>query len=244
MKLFLRIVFVFAGLCSVGLASVVAATDASALGAWRLQGGRAEHVLIVTDGYWSRTVYDREARQFLRTFGGTYWASGDNVEGKIEFDSQDRARVGEFFRTTVNVDGDVLRMPREEGGEEVWERIDDGRRALAGTWRITGRMVDGTFSEMPLRARRTLKILSGTRFQWVAINVETGEFSGTGGGTYTFESGRYTENIEFFSRDSSRVGAQLAFDGEVNGDTWRHRGRSSRGDPIDETWERFATASN
>ena len=218
-------------------------SESFALGAWRLQE-RAEHVLIVTEGYWSRTVFDREARQFVRTFGGTCWVSGEHVEGKIEFDSQDRTRVGEFFRTTVSVSGDILRMPREGGGEEVWERIDRGDQSLAGTWRITGRVVDGTFSEMPLRARRTLKILSGTRFQWVAINVETGEFSGTGGGTYTFENGRYTENIEFFSRDNSRVGAQLAFEGEVSGDTWRHRGRSSRGDPIDETWERFVPVGN
>lgn len=58
-------------------------------------------------------------------------------------------------------------------------------------------------------ARKTIKILSGTRFQWAAINSETGEFFGTGGGNYTFKDGKYTENIEYFSRDASRVGASL-----------------------------------
>jgi hypothetical protein len=81
---------------------------------------------------------------------------------------------------------------------------------------------------MQLGARRTLKILTGTRFQWAAINIETKEFFGTGGGRYTFENGKYTEHIEFFSRDSSRVGASLGFDGKIESGAWHHSGLSSR----------------
>ena len=87
-------------------------------------------------------------------------------------------------------------------------------------------------------ARKTVKILSSTRFQWVAINTETKEFFGTGGGTYTFTNGKYTENIEFFSRDSSRVGASLNFNGSVTKKVWTHKGLSSRGEPIHEEWMR------
>lgn len=83
-----------------------------------------------------------------------------------------------------------------------------------------------------------MKILTGTRFQWVAINQETGEFFGSGGGTYTFDNGTYTEKIEFFSRDSSRIGAELSFKGSVNGNNWDHSGKSSKGDPIHEVWTR------
>ena len=63
--------------------------------------------------------------------------------------------------------------------------------------------------------RKTMKILSGTRFQWIAYNTETKAFMGTGGGTYTTLDGKYTENIGFFSRDDSRVGASLQFDYEL-----------------------------
>ena len=83
-----------------------------------------------------------------------------------------------------------------------------------------------------------MKILSGTRFQWIAYNTETKEFFGTGGGTYTFVDGKYTEHIEFFSRDSTRVGASLSFDGKVEGNNWHHSGLSSRGEPIHEIWTR------
>lgn len=80
--------------------------------------------------------------------------------------------------------------------------------------------------------------MSGTRFQWAAINPETKEFFGTGGGTYTFVNGKYTENIEFFSRDNSRVGASLSFKGEVKDGQWHHSGNSSTGNPIYEIWSR------
>src|SRR5690606_36719009 len=101
-----------------------------------------------------------------------------------------------------------------------------------------GRMQEGKIVLNPPRARKTLKVLTGTRFQWAAINAETKEFFGTGGGTYTFSNGKYTENIEYFSRDSSRVGASLAFDGKIEGDLWHHSGLSSAGAPIYEIWKR------
>ena len=62
--------------------------------------------------------------------------------------------------------------------------------------------------------------------------------SGTGGGTYTTRDGKYTEIIEFFSRDNSRVGASLTFDFALENGAWRHKGKSSKGEPIDEVWTR------
>jgi hypothetical protein len=115
-------------------------------------------------------------------------------------------------------------------------RLDDGEDNLAGVWRITGRMVDGKLNAIQRRDRKTLKLLSATRFQWMAINPATKEFFGTGGGIYTFKDGKYTEHIEFFSRDNSRVGASLTFDGAVKHGVWNHSGKSSKGDPINEIW--------
>ena len=80
--------------------------------------------------------------------------------------------------------------------------------------------------------------MSSSRFQWTAINTETGEFFGTGGGYYTFKDGKYTEHIEFFSRDASRVGSSLTFDAELKNGDWHHSGMSSKGDPIYEIWSR------
>lgn len=207
-------------------------------GAWQI-AGTPEQVMIVTPNYWTQAIHDREQKKFIRTFGGTHRTNGEACELIIEFDSQAPQRVGERSTVGVKVEGASLRVIHPDGRDEAWTRVDSAEGPLAGVWRISGRQVGDKFTEMPLRARRTLKILSGTRFQWVAINVETGEFSGTGGGTYTFANGKYTEHIGFFSRDGSRVGAELVFDGEVKDGNWRHRGLSSRGDPIDEVWSRF-----
>jgi hypothetical protein len=118
-----------------------------------------------------------------------------------------------------------------------WTLVDNGKAEMAGTWRSSGRMQDGKVILNPPRPRKTFKILTGTRFQWAAINAETKEFFGTGGGTYTFNDGKYTENIEFFSRDSSRVGASLTFDGKLDNGLWHHSGMSSKGTPIYEIWK-------
>lgn len=226
-------------LAAVGIAQPAEA-PAGALGAWRLAGATEERVMIITESYWTQAIYRREQPEFIRTFGGPYSVDGDTVTATYHFDSGDPQNVGQTFEVRTEVVGDEFRIHSADGPPEVWRRIDAGEGALAGAWRITSRQVDGQMQDMPLRARRTLKVLSGTRFQWIAMNIETGEFSGTGGGTYTLADGKYIEHIAFFSRDSSRVGTELTFEADVSGDTWRHRGLSSRGGPIDETWTRLA----
>ena len=120
-----------------------------------------------------------------------------------------------------------------------WTRVDSGAPgALQGSWLMTGRMRDGQPSTRRPGARRTMKILSGTRFQWIAYNVETKEFFGSGGGTYGTVDGRYTENIEFFSRDDAKAGRSLEFAYDFVEGAWHHVGKSTAGEPMHEIWAR------
>lgn len=145
-------------------------------------------------------------------------------------------RVGQETRTPIELKNGML-IFKESTESLEWKRIDDGAPGqLAGAWLITGRKVNDEMHTIKPGARRTMKILSGTRFQWIAYNAETKEFFGTGGGTYTTQNGKYTEHIDFFSRDNSRVGASLEFDFSLEDGNWRHKGLSSKGDPIDEVW--------
>ena len=125
------------------------------------------------------------------------------------------------------------------GKKERWKRLDAGKAPLAGVWQISSRLQEGEL--VPVHrtgTRKTLKLLTGTRFQWMAIDPGSKEFMGTGGGTYRFAEGKYIEQIEFFSRDSSRVGASLTFDGELKDGEWHHSGLSSRGVKLYEVWTR------
>ena len=209
----------------------------SLAGAWHLLNGTIEEVLIFQDGYFSHTTYDKINKKFIQTRGGTYSYENDRLKTKIEFSTVDTASIGQAYTYAADIQQGYLTS--DINGQSLnWNRVDDGTDALAGNWRITGRLNDGEMRQMQRGDRKTLKLMSGTRFQWMAINPATKQFSGTGGGTYTFKDGKYTEHIEFFSRDSSRVGASLTFDGSVNGKVWTHKGTSSRGEPLHEEWTR------
>ncbi|HEX5025686.1 MAG TPA: hypothetical protein VFV68_10455 [Agriterribacter sp.] len=222
------------------LKSFLALPNQAALvnGAWHIVEGSVEQSLIVADGYFMVTSYNKTDKQFISSFGGEYLAEGSQITTKVQFNSADKTQVGKTFVYDYTVNHNIF-TTTIDGSKTVWERVDDGQGPLAGNWRITQRKQGDNMSDMPLRARRTLKLLTGTRFQWAAINIETGEFSGTGGGTYTFSNGKYIENIAFFSRDSSRVGASLSFDDKIENGKWIHTGLSSRGDPIYEIWSRM-----
>lgn len=206
-------------------------------GAWQRKEGNTIQTLIIADNYYALASYDTLGRKFLFTEGGACRVEGDMFAGETEFHSKDSTQVGGSFAASYRIQNGRFEW-YHNGKDEVWDRVDDGKGPLAGNWHITGREQAGKMIEIKPAARKTIKIMSGTRFQWAAINSETGQFFGTGGGTYSFRDGRYTERIEFFSRDSSRVGMSLSFDGRIEGRNWHHSGKSSKGDPIHEIWSR------
>lgn len=204
-------------------------------GAWSRQDGNFTITLLFQDGYYSYTKYDVANKLFSFTKGGSYSVAGNQLSIKYLFHTAEKEVVGTDATMNISLTSQTLSVTAN-GTTESYKRVDDSKSQLAGHWLITGRMNNGNMQTITPGARRTIKLLTGTRFQWIAINVETKEFFGTGGGTYTFANGKYTENIEFFSRDSSRVGASLSFDGKVEGNNWHHSGLSSRGEPIHEIW--------
>jgi hypothetical protein len=206
-------------------------------GAWKRNLDTAVQTLTIIDNYFTVATFRLQEKQFVNTSGGTAMLDNGRLIGKMEFHTAERSQVTQAYSLPFSQQGNKLFFPYG-GLEATWELLDDGKQALAGNWKIIGREQDGKINEMRPGARKTIKILSGSRFQWAAINSETGDFFGTGGGYYTFENGKYTENIEFFSRDASRVGASLSFNGELKDGNWHHSGLSSKGDRIYEIWSR------
>lgn len=207
-------------------------------GAWMHQSSNEEQLLLFVDGYNTHTVYSKAGKKFIESRGGTYTINGNKLNIAYEFDTRDKEQTGQSLGYDFSVKNDELTIDAN-GKKLVYKRIDDGSAPLTGVWHITGRMQEGKV--VPIHrtgTRKTLKILSGTHFQWAAIDPGTKQFSGTGGGTYEFANGKYTEHIEFFSRDSSRVGASLSFDGKLEKGEWHHSGLSSKGEKIYEIWSR------
>lgn len=242
MKKLLRLLGLFFGACI--LSSALPAGEApfaqnTAEGAWQLRQGDQEYALIAADGYCMVAHFDKTNKKFISSFGGPCKIKNGRLTIDVQFNTADKLLVGKQQDFVWVVKGNKVTTTLS-GVSAKWERTDTGGENLAGNWRITQRRQDdGKMSDIPLRPRRTLKLLTAERFQWAAINTETGDFFGTGGGVYTFKDGKYTEHIEFFSRDSSRVGATLTFDAKIENGNWIHAGLSSKGDPIYEVWSRM-----
>lgn len=233
-----KLLFACILLFSIIIASSFMLPQTSIDGAWSRQDGPNTITLVITDNYASISTFDKSGKKFHETKGGVVKVAGNKLALQYEFHSTHKDIIGTSEEYTFNVANDNLVLDKG-GAKETWKRIDDNKNALAGVWYISGRMQNGQIVSRPLAARRTIKIMSGSRFQWVQVNAEAKETGATGGGSYTFENGKYTEHIEFFSRDSSRVGASLSFDGSVDGKVWTHKGLSSRGEPIHEEWTKI-----
>ncbi len=209
------------------------------VGAWEHTEGELKTTRIYTSEFFSVATYNVKEKKFEGTYGGKYKMDGKNLMETIEFDTWQPNNVGTETKTKWELKKNGILLTHEKG-QTLYSATDNGTPGkLAGAWLITGRFTDGQLRKSTPGVRRTMKILSGTRFQWIAYNNETKEFFGTGGGTYSTVDGKYTETIEVFSRDNSRVGAKLEFDFSLleDGD-WRHRGKSSKGEPIDEIWSK------
>lgn len=207
-------------------------------GGWQSGSDENYIAMIVAGKYFSAAVYNKKTGSYIGTCGGSWRIEKNQFIETHEFNTMHPEWIGTEQKSEVTLKGKKLTFKTKEKTEE-FTRLDDGTPgALSGAWLITGRVTDEGEQKRTPGARRTMKILSGTRFQWIAYNVDTKEFFGTGGGTYKTIDGKYTETIEVFSRDNSRVGANLDFDYSIKDGDWYHSGKSSKGDPINEIWSK------
>ena len=220
-------------------------------GAWKMthKDGKEvtdkEYIKLYQDGYFAFGAKELGSNKFLGAGGGEFSIDGNPYTETLDFFTMYPEKVGTTTKYSLDKKENRIVITAQIDGKtliEIWEKIGDRKDALTANWVFTGRKADGEIRRSTPGARRTVKILSGGRFQWIAFNSETKEFMGTGGGTYTAENGKYTENITFFSRDDSRVGASLSFDFEVINGEWHHSGMSSTGNPIYEVWSKYKDA--
>jgi hypothetical protein len=184
--------------------------------------------VILDNEYIVLSKFETESGKFVSTIGGFY-------------------KTGEFLNLNEDVYDVNLEFNSNYGQDSIksisivktskWKNISKSNDILKGKWVMSGRYNNGEFrtrnTDLP---RKTMKILIDGFFQWIAFNTETFKFSGSGGGEYETIDGKYIEIIQYFSRDDSRVGAELDFNYEIKNEDWLHTGLSSKGKPINEVW--------
>jgi hypothetical protein len=239
-KLFFIPIFLFS------MIHVFANNEVPILGSWTAEQTIGEktyrHLLLFSGNYFSHSVFESKDGSFVMTRGGSFSSSGNESYGVIvEFNSADPSTVGAGTYVNVSVKEGKLYLSGVDGIPTEWMSDEkNSSTALTGPWLFSGRKNDN--GEIERRGtdgpRKTMKIITGSKFHWIAYNTDTREFFGSGGGTYEAVDGKYTEKIEFFSRDNSRVGASLSFDFKVEDADWHHSGLSSQGKPIYEVWSK------
>ncbi|MFD0750226.1 hypothetical protein ACFQZS_08750 [Mucilaginibacter calamicampi] len=205
-------------------------------GAWEYGPAEKRTVMINTDKVFAVAVYDLPGKKFISSYGGTWQVNGNKLVQKIEWNNSNPQQVGTEVTTDITLAGKKLTTVTSK---ENWNKVDDGKGDdLTGAWVITGNYVNDkvTKRSSPFIPRRTMKVIAGGRFHWIAYNVQTKEFINAGGGNYSAKDGKYTEQIEFFTKTPESIGKSLSFQYSfVDGD-WRHKGEKSTGGPLDECW--------
>jgi len=193
------------------------------------------HELKMSDEYMIHTIYEKSPARFIKAVGGYYTVEGSVLHLKLEFNSNYEADTISSLEIPFAVNGDTLALGTSP--KLIFSKVTPLKQDLDGAWLFGMRGPDeGQERRGDKNARKTLKFLMDGHFQWIAYHTETFKFSGTGGGSFTSSDGVYTENIAFFSRDNSRVGASLQFNYELKGDDWHHTGKNSKGEPMYEIW--------
>jgi len=218
----------------------VSANAQNIIGSWERihssnDGKELKSIVIFTESHQSISIVENKTGKLIHSNGGTWSLDGNTMTEVVEFDTDNPERVGSSVVFDIELNNNYLKIV---GSDRKFFRNDDGGPGeLNGAWLMSSRIRNDVMQKRETnRARKTMKILSGTRFQWIAYDTSKKTFIATGGGTYTTKNGIYTENIEFFSRDISRVGMKLEFEYSLKDGNWNHKGFSSRGKAISEIW--------
>ena len=178
--------------------------------------------VILDNEYIVISKFKSDSGNFISTLGGYYQLNEGVYEINLEFNSNYEQDSIESLSITKT---------------SKWKNISKENNTLNGKWVMSGRYNNGELrTRNTALPRKTMKVLIDGFFQWIAFNTETFKFSGSGGGEYETVDGKYIEIIQYFSRDDSRVGAELDFNYEIKNKDWYHTGLSSKGKPINEVW--------
>jgi len=212
----------------------------SPVGAWERthvseDGLELKSTVIFSESHQSISTIEKNTGKLLHSNGGSWRLDGTTMTEVVEFDTDNPERVGQSVVFDIKIDEQFLEIV---GSDMKFYKIDNGLPGkLNGAWLMSSRLINGKFQIRDTnRSRKTMKILSGSKFQWIAFDIDSKKFIATGGGSYTTVNGIYSENIEYFSRDISRVGMKLEFEFNLENGKWNHRGFSSKGNPINVIW--------
>lgn len=212
-------------------------------GAWEKVDEKLEEqktIKLFSDAYFTTSTYLESSGEFVSANGGTYTINESDYIENYEVNSQSTAVSGSFINFDFKIENDTLHLKdKNSKNEEVWVKIDEANDEMVSCWRIHEVFRDSKWVKIDDKPRKTLKMLTDNYYQVLALNSQTGEFFGSSGGKWQYEDGKHQEMILFFSKNPKMTGDTLTFKMEVEDGIWKHNGKSSKGEYIQERWKRY-----
>lgn len=185
---------------------------------------------IIEEQYVVITYYSAEDGSFIRTLGGSISTNGENMQVKIEFDSERTSKIGETLDFHFKLVNNKMKF---ENSKEVWKRT-----AEEAVSPITGKWVMTSHNGKTIKNQKSLIIASNSRYQWICYDTDSHLFKSTKGGTYVLENGKYKELTEFYSESNDLVGEIASFEYQMAEDSWHQIGTNIEGEAIDDFWKK------
>jgi len=217
-------------------------------GAWRLvekdnNAIEVEAIKLFSNSYFTYAVYEKRSGEFIEAKGGTYALTNLSYKEHLEIDSSEPEHSGTTDEYSISLEERTMTLTKLKTGEqEVWKKFDEANTLeMVFCWSIYKKRDEGNanWRTIPYAPRKTLKMITNTRYQVLALNSETGQFVGSSGGTWSGTDDTYTEHIEFFSKDRSNVGRSLQFKRTFQDGLWLHTGKTTKGETMEEKWHRY-----
>jgi hypothetical protein len=217
-------------------------------GAWRLvevndQPVEHETIKLYSNSYFTYSEYDKDTGKFISARGGLYFLNNLNYKEQLDIDSRDPLYSGTTVEYEVSLSGrEMIITNLSTGEQEKWQKFDDADNyKMAFCWRIHKKKDEGDkdWRIIEYRPRKTLKMMTNSRYQVLALNSKTGQFVGSSGGTWSSEGDSYVEHVEFFSKDQTNVGRSLEFQRAFEDGLWLHTGKTTKDGLMMEMWHRY-----
>jgi len=217
-------------------------------GGWRLvevndKPVKHEVTKLYSNSYFTYSAYDKNTGEFIEARGGLYALDHLSYKEHLEIDSKEPKHSGSTVDYKASLEDDTFIITNLKTGEqERWLKFDEADNyKVAFCWRIHKKKDEGdaTWRTIEYAPRKTLKMMTNSRYQVLALNSKTGQFVGSSGGNWTGSGDTYIENIEFFSKDQSNVGRSLKFNRTFEDGLWLHSGKTTKGELMLEKWHRY-----
>lgn len=201
-------------------------------------------VKIFKDGYWISAAFGNQKYPFGGSGGGTFTTQNGKYNETLRYYSWDSTAVGKTYSFDYRLEQDrfiqsgYINSDKYQNyliKEEMTKIIpvcNLNDASLEGAWFLKEAFLEGKpdFSA-PMEQ---IKIYAYPRFAWARYNTATGQFLGTGGGSYYFDGKKLIEHLEYMTYDLA-IGSDVEIAVTLQG---KRMQQSSWGGTYQETWQR------